>query len=633
MASIRMTKSSSTLRPALLIVAIAVCLYASTLMTTINGCIHEYCVDVGEFQIALPLWGTVHHTGYPLYMMLGSPFVTLLRVFGISPAMGASLYSLFWGILAIAGLVVVIQRWSNNLWLVGSIGLLFAVVEPIWVHNVLAEVYSLSMAFSVAILYLTFKLREKWSDKLGWLLAFAGGAGIAHHRLLALLLIPIGVYLLPVALRSKSFPRWLIIASLCFGAGFLPYLDIPLRVQLGSTWNYDRTNTWQGFWRIFLGKEVVQLQRPNLAPSALLSAAHDIGQVLISELTLPGVILISWAAAHGIWSSQTRSATWFVASVGAIYVLFVLFFRNAVLIQATLMNAILASCVLLAIGLSSLKTTWQNIAGVICLGWALGLAIHNWPFVTSLTHNPSGVNYVATVENLEAPEGSIVMAPWGEDYFVLAYAQRIEGRMAQWQIVDHRADYGDLTANGLRRIYTHSSTLYIFGPGWWAERLGSPLRITSAGPDMLMLTSEPLGSPTHSGIPLGDSIVLDHWEIRPLNQGSLNVTLYWVATQTPTADYSTFVHLSDQETIAKPEDLVAQSDYQTSVYGWYPTSHWVTNEIIREDHLLQFQPERSPKMINVGMYRQDSNGVFQHLGHVQLRQQAGTWVAVSQASP
>jgi len=59
-------------------------LYAATLMVKVSGCAPvKYCTDVGEFQVALPEWGTVHPTGYPLYMLLGSPFVAGLRALGV----------------------------------------------------------------------------------------------------------------------------------------------------------------------------------------------------------------------------------------------------------------------------------------------------------------------------------------------------------------------------------------------------------------------------------------------------------------------------------------------------------------------------------------------------------------------
>lgn len=80
---------------------VALLAYLSTLQWQINGSQSPYATDVGEIQNALPRWGTIHFTGYPLYTLSGSLFVTLLHPLGIAPAAAASLYSALWGALAI----------------------------------------------------------------------------------------------------------------------------------------------------------------------------------------------------------------------------------------------------------------------------------------------------------------------------------------------------------------------------------------------------------------------------------------------------------------------------------------------------------------------------------------------------
>ncbi len=84
-------------------------------MTAISGCADQYCLDTGKSQVALARWGTVHYTGYPLYMLLGS--VTLLRAFGAPPAMAASLYSLLWEVLAVLGLALLAGFLTGDPWL------------------------------------------------------------------------------------------------------------------------------------------------------------------------------------------------------------------------------------------------------------------------------------------------------------------------------------------------------------------------------------------------------------------------------------------------------------------------------------------------------------------------------------
>ncbi len=612
-------------------------LYVSTLMTGISGCSHEYCIDVGEFQVALALWGTVHYTGYPLYMLLGSPFVTGLRLLGIPPATGASLYSTVWAVLSVSILVLLIHRISKNVWVAGALGLLFATLEPIWVHGVIAEVYSLGAFLSLVMLYLALDLRERWSDKKGWLLALVGGMGVAHHRLLAVVLLPIGIFLLPTALRAWRGRRpisvigWLMAAFLGFVAGFLPYLDIPLRIRLGTLWFYNRADTWDGFRQIFWAREVSgSSMRFTVIGGEWILALRMVVQTLILDLSVPGLFLIGGMTLRGLWFRETRPFTLLAASLGILCLVpAAIFIRAGLSLPPLLYTLILiGACLLLGLNLGRLPPRVSRVSVILCLCWAGWLGVKNYPFVVSLTRDPAGANYIATVEQVEAPPGSVIMAPWGGSYFALAYAQRVEGRMTQWEIVDHRANFQELLAEdpSRRGIYTHFSTLYLFGPQWWAERLGTPLRITSAGPEMVFLTAQPLDPPVSPGLLLGDGIVLNGWDVRYIRPDALHVVLYWSAVQRPSRNYSTFVYLTDRDEITRPEDLIAQVDYRAPVYGWYPTPEWMLGEGIREDRVIPFPSQRIPQTLFIGMYWQDENGVFHYLGKVRLKRTGNTWM-------
>ena len=162
-------------------------IYASTLMLNVSGGDSPYTVDTGEFQVSLAEWGTVHHTGYPLYMLLGSPFVTALRWMGVRPAAGASLFSLLWAALA-AGGAALLLRLTGRPWLAGALALAFALTRSAWMHGSIAEVYSFSLAITVAILWVALDLVEGWDGRKAWLLALLSGIGVAHHRLIAVAL-------------------------------------------------------------------------------------------------------------------------------------------------------------------------------------------------------------------------------------------------------------------------------------------------------------------------------------------------------------------------------------------------------------------------------------------------------------
>ncbi len=74
--------------------------YAPTLQRDVNGSSHPYMIDVGEIQVALNVWGTIHHTGYPLYTMLGALSATVFRGMGANPALSTALVSYVFGLAA-----------------------------------------------------------------------------------------------------------------------------------------------------------------------------------------------------------------------------------------------------------------------------------------------------------------------------------------------------------------------------------------------------------------------------------------------------------------------------------------------------------------------------------------------------
>lgn len=586
-------------------------------MTTISGCAAEYCADVGEFQVALPLWGTVHHTGYPLYMLLGSPFVAALARLGVAPAAGASLFSFFWEVLAVAGLAALALRLGARPALAVAAAWLLAVLEPIWVHGSLAEVYSLNLALTVAILWLTVQLGRAWSNRTGWLLAFVAGLGVAHHRLMGILVVVVAIYLLPVLLQQRHWVRWLMPAGGLFVAGFLPYLDMPWRAWRGATWHYGDPGTWDGFWYIFWGREVTGLQRPQTSSETLISAALDVVRRVRNTLAWPGIGVTGAGLMAAWWPKNSRREAAFLTAVGASYLIFAVVFRPAVLVEAVLMTTLAALALLAAVGLSQWpRPYWQVAAAgvMVAAGW---LTARNYPMVRALTHDDSMRSYQRQFAALEAPSEAVVMAPWGRHFFALAYAQRVEGRWPGWTVVDHRADMAALMQTH-GRIYTAAETNFVFDRTWWVNQLGEPLRATSAGAGLIALTTQPLDPPTATFIPLGGGIGLTKWQMTLLRDGRLQVSLYWTCAQPLERDYSTFVHVTALDEITVPEDLLAQSDAAIPVAGWYPTRLWQPNEVVREEHVLALPAGAAPRVIFVGMYSRGEAGQFVHLGRLRF---------------
>src|SRR5690606_20642027 len=84
-----------------LALAVLMIAYYPALQRIPNGSEHYFMIDVGETQIVLNKWGTLHATGYPLYVMIGNIVTILIKALGISPATAPAIVSLIWGIASL----------------------------------------------------------------------------------------------------------------------------------------------------------------------------------------------------------------------------------------------------------------------------------------------------------------------------------------------------------------------------------------------------------------------------------------------------------------------------------------------------------------------------------------------------
>jgi hypothetical protein len=213
-----------------------------------------------------------------------------------------------------------------------------------------------------------------------------------------------------------------------------------------------------------------------------------------------------------------------------------------------------------------------------------------------------------------------LMALWGGDYFAAAYGRYVTGELQGFQVVDHRAYFKEIVGRGSRLI-TLPATFYEIPLDRWRERIGSA-HLSSAAWGLVEISPHPplarADVPPADPIELGGGIRLLSYQVT-LAGNALDLTLYWQAAQTPSQDYSVFVHLSDKEQIAAPEDIIAQADSQSPVYGWYPTTQWSAGEIVREDYRVPVPPGKTPRLLAVGMYTQDATGAFHNLGVVNIR--------------
>ena len=173
-----------------------------------------------------------------------------------------------------------------------------------------------------------------------------------------------------------------------------------------------------------------------------------------------------------------------------------------------------------------------------------------------------------------------------------------------------------------RPVYVVSPTFYTLPFEWWQKRLGRA-RLTSYPGDLVRVSTERLLEdddlpPRATPVVMGP-ITLRGWEATPQDGGrAWALTLYWTAPERVRQDYSVFVHVSDRDQIDGPEAIIAQADRAAPVYGWYPTSRWSRDEIVRDDYLISIPDGKTARLLAVGLYFRDGQGAFQNLGQATI---------------
>jgi hypothetical protein len=630
---------------AILVLLVLASIYTLTLQTHISGSFqestaasilkNEYIKDVAEIQVALNVWGTIHHTGYPLFAILGNVFTLPLRTLGIEPAAAASLYAAAWGAVTLGSFGLLIWRLTGQA-LLAALGVaLLGVARSIWIHHVIAEVYSMSLAITMLMLLVALWPAPWHGPKAGqwsverrvlWL-ALLGGIGVAHHRAVAFVAPGLLLAIWPHLWAVRDEIRWrrLTLAAVGLGAiGFLPYIYLPLRAHQDAAWVYGEPGTLHGLWIEFTGQEADRLVTLPADLAGLWDNVQSVWDILVHELTLPGLLIGVFCLMLAMVVSDHRRAARIVALSAAGPTLFAVLYHTAVLPEAILMPTVLALVFGVVLNADWLRELGRNteiaaLAGIAV--WAGILVGWHYGYIDELVTEPSGVHTIDRMARLPDADQSALMFPWGPRYAAAMYAKLVTGQYADRVIVDHKADFHALLNEGYR-LYTEPETFYTYAPpwqsaygapsSWWTDRIG-PITLTSAVPGYVQILNSPWLATGNDrpGEPVLDGILRrDAW--LTCDSEHIFLTVIWGADARPTSDPSIFVHLTPDEPIPNPPN----ADSRHPVYGSYPFVEWSPAEIVRDDYIL---PRRAGMtQVRFGLYEPDGSGQFVNYGETVL---------------
>lgn len=588
----------------LLIAAALFLLYLATLHTIPNGSDHYYMLDVGETQVVLNVWGTLHATGYPLYVMSGSLLVAALKGFGVSAAAAPALVSLLWGLLALIVLYALAAHLTRRSILPAAVIALLGLTRTVWIHSAIAEIYSFGLLILALLLALAL-WRDAIRGRIYWL-ALLGGSGVAHHRAL-IMAAPALLFavwpLLNAPVQRSRLPRVVLISLVLGLLGLLQYLYLPLRASVGAAWVYGAPGTLVGLWDQFIGAEA---SRFIGAPRSLAENFAMVNQVLVTDLTLPGLLLGLSGLIVALRSAHHRRASIALGLSGGIAYLFHVFVYSdvlsALILPVTLSIAfgwLFLGDWLLSRAVRGRKMQLTAIfLALISAVLAFVLIGQNLGFIRDLTQNRAGLETIEQVRRVTP--GSTLMIPWGMRHHAVGFARDVLGELPGIELVDHKADFRAILNRG--QLVTLASTFYQHPLIWWEERLGQRVFLRADAPALVQIDVQP--KMVDEGTPLPDAVnvVSETLNCEPT---ALLLDLVWAAPQTPERDLSVFVHLLDGE-----GTIISQADQFAPVSGWRPLTTWAAGEMILDGYLLP-RPENAA-VIRYGLYRQLENGEFRN---------------------
>ncbi len=268
--------------------------------------------DSAEFQTEAWRLGVTHPTGYPLYLLLG-------RAFALLPAGDAAfrlnLFSLACALVALRFLFEILAQFSGKPAL-ATAGVWLAAVGPaFWSQAVVAEVYALHAALTLAALLCLLRWGQTRQPRWLLLAALAFGLGAAHHRMIVLLVPAAALYVLLQGRPRPGFQTWL----KALGLFILPlalYIYVPLRWPVV----YGRWPRGQELVDYLLGRGYSYA----LQPALLLNPARwqMVWNLMRAQLPWAGLIL----AALGVVSLSIDRSRWReLGLLGAALLTFLLF--------------------------------------------------------------------------------------------------------------------------------------------------------------------------------------------------------------------------------------------------------------------------------------------------------------------
>ncbi|KAM9354137.1 protein O-mannosyl-transferase TMEM260 [Pholidichthys leucotaenia] len=368
------------------VVACVAALYVPCVQRTVPG------GDSGELITTACELGVAHPPGYPLFTLLAHLTMWLLPT--LAPAHSINLMCSLLGAAASGGLCITVCRLAGP----GPGGVLagglFAVSRLTWQWSMVAEVFTLNNLFVGLLFFLTasFHCAENTMQrrKIAHWGALCCGLGLCNQHTLVLYVLVIIPWVLYQLYSQKELSLWgLVSLGLCFLAGLLPYIYLPISSYLNTArWSWGDQTTLSGLLTHLLRTEygTFSLAKAESSVNMTTMLQAHLDHCLV-ELSTPVLVLAGVGLFLSSLDRTCRSVSWLLTTMVGVYSVFFAWRANLDINRPLLLGVVerfwlqsdAAVCVLAGLGLSRTLSDLERRQGHGRLwkttGWVLTAAL------------------------------------------------------------------------------------------------------------------------------------------------------------------------------------------------------------------------------------------------------------------
>lgn len=594
--------------------------------------------DSADATIASYTLGMPHPPGFPVYTWFGHLF-TLIPVGDI--AYRVNLMSAFFGALVVPVVYAIIRSSAQNLKggftigasrfgaIIGSLSLAFSI--SYWAQAEIAEVYTLNAFLIASTILLTLVWSEKRNPKYLYLLSLFFGLSLGVHASNILFAPFILAFLFLVDRRALLDMRTLLpMVALFLGVGVLQIVYLFVRASQQPAYAYMDIRSLDSFLSYITASEY------SAAPFsvALSSGIFMYIEFLAANFSLIGMAIGIAGLALFMKRDLLRSA--FYASLFAVNVLYFVRFDSAdiadKLVPSFMMFSIFIGLgaweiLVMIMGQPAAKSDTKglldkrNLGKVILI--VLVLVVSATVPVTSYAAYSQEIDRMRSTELpffllaalKEVPANSTILDQWATceplKYFQIAYnvnptveilgadpvewTNRIDERIARKNVFLLEID------EDVSKKYSEIPVLSMPGVGVLYKIYPGKPSFSAENPVM----QKPMNKS------FDGKVKLLGYDLNQSNdKRSFTITCFWQSLEKVSGDLIVYMDLVNVNGDPVLEDIHAP------IYGMYPTSRWIQDEVLAESYKILLPPTVKPGRYQVfltGVWNQDPTGNYDRI--------------------